>query len=250
MMMDGFTSTLLSRDGSSPCVNYLFPTWTLDTPGKFAAACIGTILMGILIGLITKIRFRVSKMPAAKYQPRLLKNTLTVVLFAVNLIFGYIAMLIAMTYSVELFLSMALGLTMGYAMFNLDMPPPESTDPCCAVNEAVEVEGGNGADFSVGGAGGESNKMSLASTLRQQQQRRAHDNGFDDDGESGSIRGSGKGSGSLNILHSATGFTRRTGYHVLPDGSGGTSTSFSTSPNPTITKAAAPSCCESSGTSH
>lgn len=44
---------------------------------------------------------------------------------------GYVAMLIAMTYQVELFFCIVIGLATGFALFNLSEPPPENVDPCC-----------------------------------------------------------------------------------------------------------------------
>ena len=69
-------------------------------------------------------------------------------LFALNIGSGYLAMLVsgihtitsnyhitvqvAMTYSVELFICMVLGLVMGHAIFNTEAAVGESVDPCCA----------------------------------------------------------------------------------------------------------------------
>jgi len=41
-------------------------------------------------------------------------------------------MLVAMTYSVELFICMVIGLVAGHAFFNSEAPVGESVDPCCA----------------------------------------------------------------------------------------------------------------------
>ena len=77
----------------------------------------------------------------------LLLSVSIVLLFALNIGSGYLAMLVAMTYSVELFICMVIGLVMGHAIFNTgntyDMSPDfilhlseaavgESVDPCCA----------------------------------------------------------------------------------------------------------------------
>merc|ERR1712037_942665 len=53
-------------------------------------------------------------------------------LFALNIASGYLAMLVAMTYSVELFICMVVGLVAGHAFFNSEAPVGESVDPCCA----------------------------------------------------------------------------------------------------------------------
>merc|ERR1719500_411390 len=55
-----------------------------------------------------------------------------VFLFALNIGSGYLAMLVAMTYSVELFICMVVGLVVGHAIFNTEAAVGESVDPCCA----------------------------------------------------------------------------------------------------------------------
>jgi len=55
--------------------------------------------------------------------------------FGVNLILGYLAMLVAMTYSVELFLSLCVGFVTGHALLNAgDGSVGETADPCCAAS--------------------------------------------------------------------------------------------------------------------
>ena len=53
-------------------------------------------------------------------------------MFGLNILSGYLAMLVAMTYSVELFLCMVAGLVAGHAIFNSGAAVGESVDPCCA----------------------------------------------------------------------------------------------------------------------
>ena len=71
-------------------------------------------------------------------------------MYGVNVTTGYFAMLVAMTYSVELFSCMIIGLVLGHALFNsgqypniycilsgtfnicLEAAVGESVDPCCA----------------------------------------------------------------------------------------------------------------------
>ena len=54
------------------------------------------------------------------------------VLFGINLVLGYLAMLVAMTYSVELFTCVVLGICCGHFIFNTKTAVGESIDPCCA----------------------------------------------------------------------------------------------------------------------
>ena len=53
-------------------------------------------------------------------------------LHGLQLLLAYLLMLAAMTYNMELFLSVIVGLTVGYATFNVNLPPPAVTEPCCA----------------------------------------------------------------------------------------------------------------------
>ena len=48
----------------------------------------------------------------------LLSPVLIVLMYGVNVCSGYFAMLVAMTYSVELFTCMIVGLVLGHALFN------------------------------------------------------------------------------------------------------------------------------------
>ena len=50
------------------------------------------------------------------------------------------AMLVAMTYSLELFACIVLGLIIGHAVFNMKQPVGESIDPCCAPSQNNETE--------------------------------------------------------------------------------------------------------------
>ena len=60
------------------------------------------------------------------------RRILIVTLFGLNLIGGYLAMLVAMTYSIELFACVVLGLCLGHLVFNTKSAVGESIDPCCA----------------------------------------------------------------------------------------------------------------------
>ena len=55
-----------------------------------------------------------------------------VTFFGLNLILGYLAMLVAMTYSIELFCCVVIGLCLGHFVFNTKSAVGESIDPCCA----------------------------------------------------------------------------------------------------------------------
>ena len=54
------------------------------------------------------------------------------ILFGLNLVSGYLAMLVVMTYSIELFICVVIGLCFGHFIFNTKSAVGESVDPCCA----------------------------------------------------------------------------------------------------------------------
>ena len=104
------------------CVAYLFQSWVLDRPWKFALAAVGTIVFGIVLeGTIYLRRIFLAKaaeaaaaggggstwgsilMPAATY--------------GIQLTLGYLIMLVVMTYSAPLFICVILGIVFGHAGF-------------------------------------------------------------------------------------------------------------------------------------
>ena len=64
-----------------------------------------------------------------------------VTLFGGNLILGYLAMLVAMTYSIELFFCVVAGLCIGHFIFNSKSSNVgESVDPCCASQQMSKTK--------------------------------------------------------------------------------------------------------------
>ena len=59
-------------------------------------------------------------------------------MFGVNLFLGYLAMLVAMTYSAELFLCLLFGMILGHGLFNSGGPIGETVDPCCAGSQGAD----------------------------------------------------------------------------------------------------------------
>lgn len=115
MYMQGFESSILSGSGGHvECVNLLFPAWTLDGRVKFATACVGVFCFCLLVQYIASLRAAMSK-PGSGWQGAVW----TALFYGLHITCGYFAMLIAMTYSVELFAMICLGLTTGYALFIL-----------------------------------------------------------------------------------------------------------------------------------
>jgi hypothetical protein len=129
MYMQGFTA---SGDDKDACVILLFKSWVLDTRIKFFFGCIGVIILGISIEGMLCLRREIQSRKILLRIRGLARRASIILLFAVNIATGYFAMLVAMTYSVELFICMVIGLVLGHAIFNSGAPVGESVDPCCA----------------------------------------------------------------------------------------------------------------------
>jgi hypothetical protein len=107
MYMDGFTWQ------DTTCVIYLFSSWVLSTPGKFALAALGSILLGIALEFVLWKRRGVYALPAGRR--RLLLSTS---IYGLQLAMGYLIMLVIMTYSGPLFISTVGGMMLGHLLFN------------------------------------------------------------------------------------------------------------------------------------
>jgi len=133
MLMTGFD---VAGKQLNPCIVLFFQSWTLDTPGKFAAGCVGVAAMGFAIeALICFRRWRQQRLAANGQSSIPANQAVSVACFGLNLILGYLAMLVAMTYSVELFLSVCAGFIVGHAALNVrEQAVGETADPCCATS--------------------------------------------------------------------------------------------------------------------
>lgn len=123
MYMDGFRFSL---SGNSPCLNLYFPSWTLDTRGKFWWAMVGVVLLGIVTEGISKLRSLLSKNLTGSAK----RWTITL-LHGLQALVGYILMLATMTFSVELLACVIVGLGLGFALFYDDDDLHVTTNPCC-----------------------------------------------------------------------------------------------------------------------
>ena len=137
MYMSGFEAA--GTDRRNPCVILFISSWTLDTRLKFVVACFGVAFMGFLIELLVCIRRRLTS--RKRLSPYLLaprpsiRQWTSILLFGFNLFLGYLAMLVAMTYSIELFMCVIIGLMVGHACFNSKAAVGETVDPCCAPSQ-------------------------------------------------------------------------------------------------------------------
>lgn len=133
MVMSGFQSIADLGEGNTECINLWFSDWTLDTKTKFAFACIGVLLLGILIQFVSHVRMTIVKLPQNHFY-----RASNVLLYGLHVVLGYFAMLVAMSYSAELFSMICVGLTLGYALFFWDTKNGTiSADPCCPEDNSL-----------------------------------------------------------------------------------------------------------------
>ena len=128
MIMDGFSSQALAPLLSVPCINFLFPRLTMDSRLKFAAGCTAAFFLALLLPYVYKARILIAQrwiFPSVRH-----RSATMVGLYLCSTTLGYLLMLLAMTYSAELFLMVIAGLTVGYFLFMQEQPIMTS-DLCC-----------------------------------------------------------------------------------------------------------------------
>ncbi len=166
MYMQGFTSVATAGAESTACLTFLLPAWVLDGRAKYSAACLASLLMGVLVHFLSKVRHDLvcksrAQAPSAR---SLLSRATLLALHGAQVLLGYFLMLIAMTYSVELFAMVWVGLTVGYGVFNLQSTPDlNSTDPCCSEGEGYEEDEQQQQQYTMMGGAGPTEKTRLRS---------------------------------------------------------------------------------------
>ena len=131
MWMSGFQS--LSDIRNQPCLAFLFDWFPIHTPTSFAAAALLTVLGGVSVEGIVYGRRQILAHPF-KIRTRAARAAfalLMVLIYAVQVTVGYLLMLVAMTYQVELFAAVVGGLCLGHAVFNAKAPVLDSAEACC-----------------------------------------------------------------------------------------------------------------------
>lgn len=121
MHMEGFKSIWSDNVG---CVVLFNSSWVLDSRFKFLVAFFGIFIMGTMSEAILQIRRELRRKSSS---PTLVFTGLYVAQITV----GYSLMLAAMTYSIEIFLAVVLGLGTGHHFFNKEQIVTERPDPCC-----------------------------------------------------------------------------------------------------------------------
>lgn len=115
MYMQGFQLSTQSK--TLPCLNYYFRTWNLSDAGKFKGAMLFSFMLALLTQGLSAVRAAVVR--HVKEQKRL-RKTLLVLIFTLQQLLGYLIMLIAMMFSIELILAVVVGIALGHRLFVRD----------------------------------------------------------------------------------------------------------------------------------
>eukprot|EP00471_Norrisiella_sphaerica_P006583 CAMPEP_0184490978 /NCGR_PEP_ID=MMETSP0113_2-20130426/19326_1 /TAXON_ID=91329 /ORGANISM="Norrisiella sphaerica, Strain BC52" /LENGTH=590 /DNA_ID=CAMNT_0026875137 /DNA_START=122 /DNA_END=1894 /DNA_ORIENTATION=+ len=136
MYMEGFVNPGGSKQA---CVILLFQDWVLDTKAKFIGACFGVIIMGVALEMLIFLRRRQRSPKFRKMIPNLVYVMIEGISYGLQTCLGYFLMLIAMTFSIPLFVCLIVGLALGHVIFNTSGPVAEGATPCCeATSLAVD----------------------------------------------------------------------------------------------------------------
>eukprot|EP00924_Labyrinthula_sp_SR-Ha-C_P004512 snap_masked-scaffold_1-processed-gene-2.20-mRNA-1 protein AED:1.00 eAED:1.00 QI:0/-1/0/0/-1/1/1/0/429 len=110
MYMAGFTSL---GNADEDCLVFFFRSWVMDSRFKFGLGAAGSVLLGGFSEFIVFVRGKVTG-----DKEKMSNQVVNVFLYGLQQGIGYLAMFIAMTYSVALFILIVVGLTLGHWMFN------------------------------------------------------------------------------------------------------------------------------------
>ena len=102
------------------CIIYLFQDWVLSSRGLLAIACIGTVLLGVVLEALVWLRrkYMSPKVLLSKIRVSFIRKLIpTATGYAIQLLLGYFLMLVVMTYSGPLVISVISGLVFGNVIF-------------------------------------------------------------------------------------------------------------------------------------
>jgi Ctr copper transporter family len=112
MYMKGFYISSMNSQ-FLPCLNYYFRSWVLKDGGHFTGAMFYSFLLALLTQGLSATRAVVARHVASKRRRRFL----VIFIYTLQQLLGYLIMLVAMMYSLELLLSVVLGLSLGNLVF-------------------------------------------------------------------------------------------------------------------------------------
>jgi len=122
MSMGGFQSALFSKGHPADCITFLFTEWKLDRPGKYVGAMIVTFGVAVLSEGITNWQPQIRN-TYLEGKPKHQRKTLMTLIYGFQQFLGWLLMLIAMTFSIELFACVILGLFFGKFLFPAERNP-------------------------------------------------------------------------------------------------------------------------------
>lgn len=122
VMMPGFQFSFnpVSRIENSSCILWLFPHAIVDTPGKYAAAVIGTFMLSLVFELLRagRARFAKGQIPFERFKEGnispLTLDVINSVTYVVQATLAYCIMLLVMLYEAFIFIAIVSGLGTGY----------------------------------------------------------------------------------------------------------------------------------------
>jgi Ctr copper transporter family len=127
MYMDGFHSTLGRGSQSLHCLNFLLPSWILATRQDLYGALVWTFGLAVSVEGLNALRVLARRrlMPKSSLsgremqasRQRLCVQSILTCLYGLQLWLGYLLMFLAMSYSVEVTVSLIAGLTCGHVLF-------------------------------------------------------------------------------------------------------------------------------------
>ena len=123
MAMKGFQFSVLSRK-KADCITYFVAPWKLSDSGKFVGAMIYSFLLAIMTEALTSAQQRIKR----HLSPGKTRKWVMSVLYGIQQFLGYVVMFIAMTYSIELFLAVIVGLMIGNAFYPHSKRPGDDDD--------------------------------------------------------------------------------------------------------------------------
>mmetsp|Transcript_4352 Transcript_4352/g.7283 ORF Transcript_4352/g.7283 Transcript_4352/m.7283 type:complete len:394 (-) Transcript_4352:29-1210(-) len=113
MYMRGFHMSTRSSKKLLPCLNFLFGTWVLRDRDHFNGAMVYSFLLALLTQSLSAVRAVVVRHVTTKRT----RKILLVIIYTVQQFLGYMIMLVAMMYSVELLFAVVGGVALGNRIF-------------------------------------------------------------------------------------------------------------------------------------
>lgn len=126
MFMQGFVSILFGS-ADNGCLAFFFGSLVIDSYFKFFLAFLAYVAIGMSSEALIYFRRKQARRATAS-------RAWALAAYAGNVSVGYLVMLGAMTYALEIFAAVILGLTLGHAMFSLGDSSVRfsATTACCA----------------------------------------------------------------------------------------------------------------------